>query len=140
MEPTEKINDTKGTSARKVQNQEASESKQTSLVGRVIKSRRNNCKYTVIEKLGEGTQSTVFKASRRMSSKYQEEFYAIKCTERSYFATNNDSKNKGRRKCLERERQVMEKLDSPHVIKYLEFLSSTNRIYMVVEFSNGGNL
>jgi serine/threonine protein kinase len=34
----------------------------------------------------------------------------------------------------------METLDSPHVIKYIEFINGTNYYYLVQEFANGGDL
>ena len=34
----------------------------------------------------------------------------------------------------------MENLDSPYIIKYIEFINGTNFFYLVQELANGGNL
>jgi len=51
-------------------------------------------------------------------------FYAIKCTERAFVNTSSKELNARRWDNTKLEMQIMSELDSPHVIKFVEFINS----------------
>ena len=54
-----------------------------------LKSERGNCKYRMVGELGRGGQAAVVKARRDTDGKH----FAIKCTDRSFYSTNNQALN-----------------------------------------------
>ena len=50
--------------------------------------------------------------------------FAVKQVERTYVSTLNQALNQQRWAAIRTELQIMEQLDSPHVVKYIEFVNS----------------
>ena len=67
--------------------------------------------------------------------------YATKVTSiKEYLCTNDESRNEKRWKAIIRELCILEALDSPYVIKPVEFIRTGSNIYLIQEFANGGSV
>ena len=84
-----------------------------------LKSEKNQCKYRMCSVLGRGGQAAVVKAKRDTDGK----FFAIKCTERTFFSTKNQELNARRWRNTKIELQIMSELDSPYVVRFEEFVN-----------------
>ena len=80
------------------------------------------------------------KAIRYKENSIQREYFAIKCTEQEYVNTKNETLNRRRWECIKREKKILERLDNPHVIKFIEFINGKKYFYLVSELANGGTL
>ena len=103
---------------------------------RTLKSRKFGGEYIFGETLGEGAQATVYKFTKSSG-----EVYATKMTPiDSYLHTPDEEKNQKRWKAIVRELCILESLDSINVIKPIEFIRTSNNLYLVQEYANGGSL
>ena len=88
-------------------------------------------RYKLEEVVGSGSYGKVY----RSSTTDTDEVFAIKCIPIEKFRRipklNQFTKN---------EIYVLEKLDHPHIVKYVEKLVTVNNTYMVYEFCAGGTL
>uniref|UniRef100_A0AAV1TWW7 Protein kinase domain-containing protein n=1 Tax=Peronospora matthiolae TaxID=2874970 RepID=A0AAV1TWW7_9STRA len=80
--------------------------------------------YHIYNEIGRGTHSSVYKARRKRSIEY----VAIKSTAKS------------RRDKILNEVPFLHKLDSPHVLKFLDWYESSNHIWLILEYCVGGDL
>lgn len=58
----------------------------------------------------------------------------------SYLCTDDENKNTKRWKAIVRELCILESLNSINVIKPIEFIRTSNNLYLVQEYANGGSL
>ena len=102
-----------------------------------LKSERNPWKFKMMGVLGRGGQAAVVKARRNIDNSY----FALKCTERTFFSTKNEELNARRWRQTKLELQIMSELDSPYVVKFVEFINTEpDHFFCVQELANGGNL
>lgn len=83
-------------------------------------------KYEVVEKIGSGTFASVKKCRLRGS----DELYAIKVI----------TKTADNRHNLQREIEIMQKLNHPSIIKYKEMFDTPEKLYVIMELAEGGEL
>ena len=71
----------------------------------------------------------------------QQGVYATKMTSiQTYLCTPDEKRNAKRWKAIVRELCILESLNSIHVVKAVEFIKTTNNLYLVQEFANGGSV
>jgi serine/threonine protein kinase len=102
---------------------------------RTLKSRKYGGDYTFGCILGKGTQACVYKFFK------DDKVYATKQTIiKEYLCTPDEARNNKRWKAIIRELCILEALNSPYVIKPVEFIRTGNNLYLVQEYANGGSL
>jgi serine/threonine protein kinase len=88
-------------------------------------------RYQLEEVVGAGTYGKVYR-STTLDTK---ELYAVKCIPvekfRKVTKLNEFTKN---------EIEVLESINHPNIVRYIEKLATVNNTYMVYEFCNGGTL
>eukprot|EP00727_Mastigamoeba_balamuthi_P003545 m51a1_g13188 putative protein unc- isoform l (439) ;mRNA; f:745-2673 len=87
-------------------------------------------KYDFTEKLGEGGQSAVYRVVEKSTGKH----YAAKVVHRAHQATVMD------RKSLVQEIWVMQSLDHENIVRLHEVIKTRNRVVLVMELVEGGDL
>ena len=87
--------------------------------------------YDLENEIGSGQFGSVYKALNKKNNEY----YAIKKVKKSIFEDEPKLKE-----FTVNEIQSLSKIDSPHVIKFIEMLKTTNHIYFVYDFCAGGDL
>merc|ERR1719198_2746135 len=80
-------------------------------------------KYLKVEKLGEGTYGTVYKAKVRG----QNQFVALK-------KIKVEAEDEGVPSTAIREISLLKELDHPTIVRLLEVFHSENKLYLVFEF------
>lgn len=85
--------------------------------------------YEILEKIGEGGFSVVYKAKHRLTKINR----CIKIIEKSKFSKN-------RQNSLINEIEILKKIDHPHIIKIFEYYENSENIFIISEFLNGGDL
>ena len=86
--------------------------------------------YLLVKSLGKGTFGEVFLTKKGKSSK----LYATKKIPSSKLL------NKDFKKYLENEINIMKQLEHENIIKYHESYQTSNNIYIIMDYINGGNL
>ena len=86
--------------------------------------------YELIEKIGDGAFSSVYKAIKKESPN----IYAIKVIEKSVLI-NKDDQNR-----MQRELDSCAFLRHDSIVPLLDFFSDENRFYLVLEYCSGGDL
>ena len=66
--------------------------------------------------------------------------YAVKCVAKSYLNHEEKARSDLRWQNIERERGIIESLDSEYVCGYVESHTSTHWLFIVMEYANGGNV
>ena len=87
-------------------------------------------RYAVGDKLGEGTFGTVMKGAHQLAG----EKVAIKVLEKRRMQQADDIERVGR------EIQILKQLKHPHVIRLWEIIHTSDRIYLIMEFTARGEL
>ena len=88
-------------------------------------------KYLLQDKVGSGQFGDVYKGRHLVTN----EITAIKVLKLSKF--NRVPKLQD---VILNEIQTLKKLESKHIVKFIKMLKTSNHIYLVYEFCNGGNL
>lgn len=86
--------------------------------------------YTLVEKLGQGSYATVYKAHH----KSQGGTFAVKVISREKIKSTRLQAN------LEQEIRIMKEVTHENVVRLYETFTSKNNIYLVLEFCGGGDL
>jgi len=86
-------------------------------------------KYELKKVIGKGAFSVVKEGIRKVSGKK----YAVKCISKKLI----DKKELG---LLEREIDIMKKLQHPNIIQLMEVIDTPDTLYLVLEFASGGEL
>jgi len=86
-------------------------------------------KYDLGKVIGRGAFSVVKEGIRKASGKR----YAVKCISKKLI-------EKKELLLLEREIDIMKKLQHPHIIQLMEVIDTTDTLYLVLEFVSGGEL
>jgi hypothetical protein len=88
-------------------------------------------KYYELKKvIGRGTFGKVILAKDRKENK----FYAIKCIKKAHIMAIRTIEN------IKNEKQVLEKIDNPFIIKLIKTMQSREKIFMIFDYYNGGEL
>lgn len=87
--------------------------------------------YILVENIGFGQYSETQKG-RNLINK---EAVAVKTIKLDNFMNDNILRD-----MIINEIQILKKLENPYIIKMIKMLKSTNNIYLVYEFLNGGTL
>jgi serine/threonine protein kinase len=74
------------------------------------------------------------------ADKNKGQVYACKNIGISYLTNFPPEKSKKRWNSIVREVVILEMIDSPHVIKFIEFVRTSNNFYLFIEYVNGGSL
>ena len=85
--------------------------------------------FTIQEKLGVGAFGTVYKSLHKKTQKT----YAIKVFEIPKLSPGDNNS-------IIREITIQKKLDEKNLIKFYDFFKSQNKLYLILEYLNGGNL
>lgn len=86
--------------------------------------------YTPLKTIGKGTFGKVL----LVKSKNDQNFYALKCIKKSQILE---------KKCITQiktEKKVLEKLDHPFIVKLYSTFQTADKIFMLLEYSNGGDM
>ena len=86
--------------------------------------------FDVLQTLGKGSYGFVAKVKSRKNQK----IYAMKMID---FSLVND---KQEIELLMNEIQIIQKLDSPHIVKYYSYFKIENRLYIIMEYINNGDI
>jgi len=86
-------------------------------------------KYELKKVIGRGAFSVVKEGIRKASGKR----YAVKCISKKLI-------DKKELQLLEREIDIMKKLQHPNIIQLMEVVDSPDTLYLVLEFASGGEL
>lgn len=104
-------------------------SEESDIVGKEIRG------YRIIKPLGQGKFSIVYKAER-MADGYTVALKLIKVSCKQIFDMMDPNK---REKCL-KEVRLLESLDHPHIIHYLESFFEENQLMIAIEWAERGDL
>ena len=85
--------------------------------------------YQIIKPISKGAFGSVFLSKRRTTGEY----FAIKVLKKSEMTARNQAMN------VRSERAILTQLDCPYVVKLFNTFQSKQRIYMVMEYLNGGD-
>ncbi|KAG4303924.1 hypothetical protein PORY_002668 [Pneumocystis oryctolagi] len=86
-------------------------------------------KYTLIEKLGDGAHSNVYKALCNDSKEY----VAIKVIRKSKL-------NHLQKANVFKEIQIMQDVDHPNIVRFLDFLENDDYYFLILELLEGGEI
>lgn len=86
--------------------------------------------YTLVEKLGQGSYATVYKAHHKSNGGG----YAVKVISREKIGSAKLQMN------LEQEISIMKEINHENVVRLFGTFTSKNNIYLVLEFCGGGDL
>jgi len=86
--------------------------------------------YTLVEKLGQGSYATVYKAHHKSNGGD----YAVKVISREKIGSAKLQMN------LEQEISIMKEINHENVVRLFGTFTSKNNIYLVLEFCGGGDL
>jgi serine/threonine protein kinase len=86
--------------------------------------------YSIIRKLGTGSFGTVYVATHKISK----ERYAVKEIMKSKLTKARHVK------CLQKEISIMKSLRHPNIVKLFEVVEERDRLYLVLELLEGGDL
>ena len=115
------------------------QARSSTLRRKVIKT-RDGGSLKLIGVLDSGMTAVVMKAQFIVNDSLKG-YFAVKCVSKDYLNSQGDKSLAERRwYCIERERQLMSRIDNQFIIKQYEPYKSANWIYLVQEFANGGNL
>ena len=87
--------------------------------------------YVLLKVIGSGQFGDVYKAKRLDA----DEYVAIKTIKLDKFANTPQLHN-----LTKNEVEILTKIDNPNIIKFIKMLKTTNNIYIVYEYCNGGTL
>ncbi|KAI5480399.1 ser/thr/tyr protein kinase RAD53 [Pseudohyphozyma bogoriensis] len=87
--------------------------------------------YDVREQIGKGSFATVNKGIRRSDGK----MVAIKIIMKARFASNPKTME-----MIRREVEIMKALDHKYCVRYVDFFEDADRMWLVLEFVDGGDL
>ena len=96
--------------------------------------------YEFVDKLGQGSQASVYKAVFRTNDHRDRSVFAIKETPLTYLLNCDEKKFSKRWNNLVNELTLLQKLNSPYITKVYELIQASKNIYLVQEFVNGGSL
>jgi serine/threonine protein kinase len=97
---------------------------------KTLKSKKYGGEYIIGETLGKGAQAEVFKFYK--NSGENQGVYATKRTNiEEYLNTPDKKRNEKRWKAIVRELCILESLNSIHVVAAVEFIKTTNNLYLV---------
>lgn len=80
--------------------------------------------FRVIEEIGKGKFSTVYKARKRKTIQYA----AVKQVDKFHKAK------------VENEVKILNMLDHPNVLKFYNWYETTNSFWIIIEYCSGGDL
>ena len=86
--------------------------------------------YTLVEKLGQGSYATVYKAHHKVNGGD----YAVKVISRQRIGSEKLQRN------LEQEISIMKEITNENVVRLYGTFTSKNNIYLVLEYCGGGDL
>ncbi|KAI5794064.1 hypothetical protein FPQ18DRAFT_163482 [Pyronema domesticum] len=90
-------------------------------------------KYTLSRAIGKGAFAEVYKAYERASGGV----VAVKIIQKKSMATNGRQENADR---IQKEVSILEKLDHPNIVKYIEYMENSYKAYVFMEFVSHGDL
>jgi PAS domain-containing protein len=85
--------------------------------------------YEIIKPISKGAFGSVFLAKKKISGDY----FAIKVLKKSDMVAKNQAMN------IKSERTILTQIDSPYIVKLFSTFQSKDRIFLVMEYLNGGD-
>ena len=93
--------------------------------------------FEFLQKLGKGSQGNVFKVCSLINHK----IYAMKIIELKEGKTEKEAKeNEIEKQYILNEIEILKKLNHPNIIRYYKHFKENNKIYIIMEYSDNGNL
>eukprot|EP01103_Thecamoeba_quadrilineata_P003879 TRINITY_DN13615_c0_g1_i1.p1 TRINITY_DN13615_c0_g1~~TRINITY_DN13615_c0_g1_i1.p1 ORF type:complete len:467 (+),score=93.84 TRINITY_DN13615_c0_g1_i1:40-1401(+) len=90
-------------------------------------------RYRLLERLGEGYSSQVFKVLDTQAEKEDLAIFALKIIDRASMCGDDE-------KYVDREISILENLAHPHIIRLHSNQRTTSKIYLFTEYCSGGDL
>ena len=91
-------------------------------------------RYHIMEELGSGRCSTVYRARERGTLQYR----AIKSVEKK--SSDNDPTGKERMDRVLREVKIIYRLKHPNILRFYNWYETTNHLWLILEYCTGGDL